>query len=83
MSVFIYCKNETFSASSRKEKTFFSQEINYFNLDVRANNSTGWGGAAVSIGACGASDPGANPGPDLYSFEGFNKSSDFELGVQN
>ena len=57
MSVFIYCKSKFFSVS-------IVQEINYFNLDVRVNNSSGWGGAVVSIEACGALDPGAIPGPD-------------------
>ena len=73
MSVFIKTNsNDFFSAS-------FRQKTNCFNRAVRANSITGWGGAAVSIGACGASDPGANPGPDLSNFERFNKPLNFKV----
>ena len=35
-------------------------------LAERLNILPGWGSAAVSIGACGASDSSANLGPDLH-----------------
>lgn len=45
-----------------------SPKSNYFKLAEGLNNSPGLGGAAVSIGACGASDSSANLDPDLSPF---------------
>ena len=61
VSIFIYFNSKTFSDSSR-------QNNNCFNPSCGANISTGWDGAAVSIEACGALDPGATPGLDLPPF---------------
>ena len=58
MSVFI----------SDSEVNIFSESkaiTNYFKPDERLVLVPGWGGAAVSIGACGASDSSANLDPDL------------------
>ena len=62
VSIFISdSKTQIFSVST-------SPKGNYFKLAEGLNNSSGLGGAAVSIGACGASDSSANLDPDLSSF---------------
>ncbi len=60
VSIFIYSSVKTFSVS----------KANYFKPDERLKSISGWDCAAVSIGACGASDTGANPVPDLYFYLG-------------
>lgn len=63
MSVFISDSKLDFISVSFEGKT------NYFKLAERLNSIPGLGGAAVSIGACGASDSSANLDPDLLIFE--------------
>ena len=62
VSIFICFSSESFSDSIR-------QESNFFKLAEGLNLVPGWGGAAVSIGACGASDSSANLDPDLLIME--------------
>ena len=60
MSIFISdFEKQNFSVSNLEKS-------NYFKLAERLNNTPGLGGAAVSIGACGASDSSANLDPDLF-----------------
>ena len=60
MSVFIT------NSKTQKVSVSFVGKTNYFNPAERLVSVSGWDGAAVSIGACGASDTGANPVLDLF-----------------
>ena len=61
MSIFIYSELQNFSVSLKAQNNYF------FNCADESICMPGWGGAVVSIGACGASDSSANLDPDLYS----------------
>lgn len=60
MSIFIYSELLICSVSFKAQNKYF------FNCADKSICIPGWGGAAVSIGACGASDSSANLDPDLY-----------------
>ena len=61
MSIFIKSTKQNFSVSFQAQNNYF------FKCAVESICIPGWGGAVVSIGACGASDSSANLDPDLYS----------------
>ena len=63
MSIFIYFSSKSFSDSIR-------QESNFFKLAEGLNLVSGRDGAAASIKACGAFDPSANLGLDLFVYLG-------------